>query len=65
MKASELKNQNDEELTQTLVRLRRDLAELQVRRSQGEDPQAPMKMHQLKKDIARVLTVVRDRELRQ
>ena len=64
MKASDLRNQNDEELAQTLGRLRRDLTELRVRRTQGEDPEAPMKMHRMKKDIARVLTVTRDRELR-
>lgn len=64
MKIKELREWNDEELRSELERLRRHLFDL---RSQAvtEKLEDPSSLTKVKRDIARILTVRRERTLRQ
>jgi large subunit ribosomal protein L29 len=61
MKASVLREQSDEELGDTLDKLHQELFDLRVRRDLGET-EDPMKIRGLRRDMARVKTVVSERE---
>jgi large subunit ribosomal protein L29 len=61
MKASVLREQSSEELAETLNQLHQELFDLRVRRDLGET-EDPMRIRGLRRDIARVKTVVSERE---
>jgi large subunit ribosomal protein L29 len=61
MKTSELKALTIDELAQKENDLRRELFNLRFQQATGEI-QNPMRIHTVKKDIARVLTVVTEKE---
>ncbi|HBQ65001.1 MAG TPA: 50S ribosomal protein L29 [Clostridiales bacterium] len=63
MRASEMREKTQEELTLELSSLKNELFKLrfQLATNQLENP---MKLKAVKKDIARVLTVMRDMELK-
>ena len=62
MKARELRMKSDDELRQTLQELKDQLFTLKFQKSLGR-LENPNLIRQVKKDIARVLTIIREREL--
>ena len=60
MKASELREQTVDELTNELVRLRRDHFNLRMQRGSGQLPQTHL-LQETKRDIARVKTVMQEK----
>ncbi|SHK31835.1 50S ribosomal protein L29 [Thermocrinis minervae] len=63
MKASELRNLTIEELRKKEEELRRKLLSLRIKKK-IEGLKNPMEIRQIKRDIARILTVIREKELR-
>jgi large subunit ribosomal protein L29 len=59
MKIRELRQKSDKELNQTLVNLRNKLRELRFNLSGGKVKNIK-EIHQTKKDIARVLTLLKE-----
>jgi large subunit ribosomal protein L29 len=62
MKAKELKNKSVEDLNQSVIDLKTELFNLRFQLATGELDN-PMRINKVKKDIARVKTVLREREL--
>ena len=63
MKGKELHNMTDEELQKKLGELKRELFNLRFRHASGQ-LENPMSIVSCKRDIARVNTVIRARQLR-
>jgi large subunit ribosomal protein L29 len=61
MKATVLREQTSEELGATLDQLHQELFDLRVRRDLGET-EDPMRIRGLRRDMARVKTVLNERE---
>jgi len=62
MKASELRNMATNELEQQVKKLKEELFNLRFQLATGQLDN-PARLRQVKKDIARVKTVLREREL--
>lgn len=62
MKTTELRNLSDEELERRLAEAREELFNLRFQLVTGQLDN-PMRIKQLRKDVARLLTVMREREL--
>lgn len=62
MKANELRNKSVEELNKSVSDLKIELFNLRFQLATGELDN-PMRINKVKKDIARVKTVLREREL--
>ncbi|MEO0094189.1 MAG: 50S ribosomal protein L29 [candidate division WOR-3 bacterium] len=63
MKASEIRNMTEEEIRRTLASLRDEYFKLRLRRSTEELPN-PLRLRTIRRDIARVLTILREIELK-
>ena len=63
MKGNELHNMTDQELKAKLGELKSELFNLRFRHASGQ-PDNPMAIVACKKDIARVNTVIREREIK-
>ena len=63
MKAKEIKNLSDEELSTKLSDLKTELFNLRFRHASGQ-LENPMQINLVKKDIARVNTVIRERQIK-
>ena len=63
MKANELRDKSTEELQAQLVSLKKDLFFLRMQHATNQLDK-PLKIQTVKKDIARVKTIIRERELR-
>ncbi|MCI8368947.1 MAG: 50S ribosomal protein L29 [Clostridia bacterium] len=63
MKAKEIKNLSDEELSTKLSDLKTELFNLRFRHASGQ-LENPMQINLVKKDIARVNTVIRARQIK-
>ena len=63
MKAEEIRDLTDDELARKLADLKEELFNLRFQMATGQLDN-PMRMKAIKKDIARVKTVQRERELR-
>jgi len=61
MKASVLRDQSVDELKQTLGTLEEQLFKLRFQKSTGQI-ENPIKIREVRKDIARVLTVINERQ---
>ena len=61
MKAKELKNLSVEELTRKLDELRKDLFMLRMQHATNQLDN-PMRLNAVKKDIARIKTIIREKE---
>jgi large subunit ribosomal protein L29 len=61
MKASELRELSRDELRRRLTEMRDELFKLKLRRA-GEELPNPLRLRVLRRDIARVLTVLREME---
>ena len=62
MKAAKLRDQNVNELNNRLTELKTELFNLRFQQATGQ-LQNPIRLSQCKKDIARVKTILREREL--
>ena len=63
MKAKDIKNLSDEELSTKLSELKTELFNLRFRHASGQ-LENPMQINLVKKDIARVNTVIRARQIK-
>ena len=63
MKANELRDKSTEELQAQLVSLKKDLFFLRMQHATNQLDN-PLKIQSVKRDIARVKTIIRERELR-
>ena len=61
MKAKELKNLSTEELTKKLEELKKDLFMLRMQHATNQLDN-PMQLANVKKDIARIKTIIREKE---
>ena len=64
MKNSDLRKLSDEELTKKIADNKKDLLDLRLKQAQGS-LERPSAMRELKKDVARMLTILRERQLSQ
>jgi len=64
MKASSVREQTDEELLQTLRETQKRLEERYLKRGVGEDTEQPLLVRTLRRDVARLKTVIRERGLK-
>ncbi len=64
MKASKVRELNDKELNQKLAELKKELFNLRLSHATGQLTN-PLALHNVKKDIARVKTILRQREIAQ
>ena len=62
MKAKEIRNLKDEELIKKITESKKELFELRLKQSTG-NLDKPSKIHELRKDVARMKTILREREL--
>ena len=63
MKASSLREQTGEELQQLLDDTKKDLFELKVKKGWGDSSEQPLRIRSLRRDLARINTVIKEREL--
>ena len=61
MKAKELKNLSNEELAKKLDELKKDLFMLRMQHANNQLDN-PMRLNAVKKDIARIKTIIREKE---
>ena len=61
MKASEVRAMSVEQLNETLVALKKDLFFLRIQHATNQLDN-PMKLQQVKRDIARVKTIIREQQ---
>lgn len=63
MKPTDIRNMSKEEMLRTLAELRDEHFKLRMRRSTEELPN-PLRLRMLKRDIARLETILRENELK-
>ena len=59
----DLRTLSNEELNNRLLEFRKELLKLSVEVSSGANPSSPGKIKQVKKSVARVLTLLKEKEL--
>ena len=62
MKINELRNLTDADLFKKISESKKELFDLRLKQSTGS-LEKPSKMHELRKDVARMKTILREREL--
>ena len=62
MKIKELRNLTDADLFKKISESKKELFDLRLKQSTGS-LEKPSKMHELRKDVARMKTILREREL--
>jgi large subunit ribosomal protein L29 len=61
MKATSLREQTDDELRNLMDEARSELANVRMMQRVGDGSQSPVKMRTLRRDIARIKTVMQER----
>jgi large subunit ribosomal protein L29 len=61
MKATSLREQTDEELLNLMDETRSELANVRMMQRVGDGSQSPVKMRTLRRDVARIKTVMQQR----
>lgn len=61
MKAAQLREQSEEELRQMLTDGERELVKFRATRKTGDASEQPLRMRSLRREIARMKTVLRER----
>jgi large subunit ribosomal protein L29 len=61
MKASELREQTDDELRELYRDTRHELFDLKVKKGLGDSSAQPLRIRTLRRDVARIKTVMRER----
>ena len=62
MKINELRKLTNEDLNKKITESKKELLDLRIKQSTGS-LEKPSKIHQLRKDVARMKTILREREL--
>lgn len=62
MKAKEIRELGSEELSVKLRELRAELAGLRIKHRSTDGIEAPARLHSIRKDIARLLTIQKEKE---
>ena len=62
MKNSDLRKLSDEELTKRISETKKELFDLRLKQATGSLDK-PSKIHELRKEVARMLTILKEREL--
>ena len=62
MKVNELRKLTSEDLTKRITESKKELLDLRFKQSTGS-LEKPSKIHELRKDVARMKTILREREL--
>ena len=62
MKVKELRKLTSEDLTKKITESKKELLDLRFKQSTGS-LEKPSKIHELRKDVARMKTILREREL--
>lgn len=62
MKVNELRKLTSEDLTKKITESKKELLDLRFKQSTGS-LEKPSKIHELRKDVARMKTILREREL--
>ena len=62
MKINELRKLTNEDLNKKITESKKELLDLRIKQSTGS-LEKPSKIHELRKDIARMKTILREREL--
>ena len=62
MKNSDLRKLSDEELTKRITDTKKELFDLRLKQATGSLDK-PSKIHELRKEVARMLTILKEREL--
>ena len=62
MKVNELRKLTSEDLTKKITESKKELLDLRFKQSTGS-LEKPSKLHELRKDVARMKTILREREL--
>ena len=63
MKPSEIRNMTEDEMKRTLASLRDEYFKLRLRRS-SEELHNPLRLRTIRRDIAKVLTIIKEIELK-
>jgi large subunit ribosomal protein L29 len=63
MEASKLREQTDDELEQLRSETRKQLFDLKIKKGVGGTLDQPLELRRLRRDLARIETVIREREL--
>jgi len=63
MKAGRLRENTDEELRQQYEDTRKEYADLRLKKHVGGDADQPLRLRTLRREIARIKTVMREREI--
>ena len=63
MKAAELREQTDEELKQLYDDAVKAFFDLKIKRSGGDSSEQPLLIRERRRDVARILTVMRERSI--
>lgn len=61
MKASEIRKLTDEEIQAKVVESKKQLLDLRIKNATGS-LEKPYEIHKLKKDVARMLTILKERQ---
>lgn len=64
MKAKKLRDQNVEELRQLCVETGKQLFDLRTKAAMGEGGEQPLKIRTLRRELARIKTVIKEQEAR-
>ena len=62
MKINELRKLTNEDLNKKITEYKKELLDLRIKQSTGS-LEKPSKIHELRKDVARMKTILREREL--
>ena len=62
MKVNELRKLTSEDLNKKITESKKELLDLRIKQSTGS-LEKPSKIHELRKDVARMKTILREREL--
>ena len=62
MKINELRKLTNEDLNKKITESKKELLDLRIKQSAGS-LEKPSKIHELRKDVARMKTILREREL--
>ena len=62
MKAADIRGMSNEEAIEKLAKLRKELAKERAIIESGTRPEKPSKIKNIKRDVARILTILNERE---
>ena len=64
MKASNLREQTDDELLQLFEDTKKELFDVKLKKGWGDSAEQPLRIRTLRRDVARIKTTIRERELK-